>query len=211
MQFKPIKMTFKLKKLFILFIFLIILYAIYFLILNRTFLKLSELNYEPINYRNFGQMNRLKKHNELLNRIKNEKLSLNKLKSNKLYKEVDCLINDEFKVKNCLKSVINQEIYLPFNSFIKNYFDVYGYFDKLDNQSNEKEIFHFEHSYSKIYTPSSKYDVRKKFLWFENYNVDNRDRVSFISGLYNVPISNQWKKSKIENGHYYPIQISQFG
>ena len=121
MQLKPIKMTFKLKKLVLLFIFLIILYAIYFLVLNRTFLKLGELNYEPVNYRNFAQMNRLKKHSELINRIKSEKLSLNKLKSNKLYKEVYCLINDEFNI-NCLKSLINQEIYLPFNSFIKKYF-----------------------------------------------------------------------------------------
>lgn len=205
----PIKVMFKLKKLIFLFIFLLIFYAIYFLVLNTTFLKINEFKYEPINYRNFGQMNRLKKQYEMLNKIKNEKIVLSKLKSNKLYKNIDCAINEEYNV-NCLKSVLSQEIYLPFNSFIRDYFEVFGKLVRNRLDSKDVETFYFDHSYSKIYPPSDKYDYRTKFLWFENYNVDQRDRVKYISGLYNVPISNQWK-SKSENGHYYPVQIGQFG
>lgn len=188
-------MKFKLRKLFFLFIFLLIFYAIYFLFMNQSFAKLHKFNYEPVNYKNFGQMNRLRKQYEVLNKIKNEKLVLNKLKSNKqLYKEIDCIINGEYNI-NCLRSVLDQNVYMPFIPFIRDYFGVYG---KLDSQA-----FHFEHSYSKIYTPNDKYDYRSKFLWFENYAVENRPRVKYISGLYSVPFSSQWNA----NGNYQPLLI----
>lgn len=173
---------------------------------SSSFATLNELHYRPINYKSLGQMNKLKKQYEVLNKIKNERLVLKKLKSNsKMYKEIDCIINEDYNV-NCLKSISNQNVYLPFD-FIKSYFDVYGKLDKNKYDSKERELFHFQHSYSKIYLANDKYDYRKKFLWFENYSVENRARVKYISGLFNVPVSIQWNS----RGHFYPIQIAQFG
>lgn len=181
------------RRLFWIFVFMLVFYAIYLLFMNTSFDKFNELHYQPVNYKNFRQMSRLK--------ARNERLALNKLKSGKQYKEIDCIINGEYNI-NCLKSSVNQNVYLPFN-FIKIYFDVYGKLDKLDG----KETFRFQHSYSKIFLARERYDYRKKFLFFENYGVENRARVKFISGLYSVPVSTQWNSM----GHLYPIQIAQYG
>lgn len=195
---KPFKMKMiTLRRLFWIFLFLLVFYAIYLLFVNTSF---NELHYQPVNYKNFRQMSRLK--------ARNERLAMNsKLKSSKLYKEIDCIINDdEYKI-SCLKSTVNQNVYLPFY-FVKTYFDVYGKLDKPDKfDSKERETFRFQHSYSKIYLARERYDYRRKFLFFENYSVENRQRVKYVSGLYNVPVSTQWNSL----GHLYPIQIFQFG
>lgn len=49
--------------------------------------------------------------------------------------------------------------------------------------------------------------MNSTFLWFDNYNVEVRDRVKCVSAIKGVPISTQWQAS----GHFYPIQIAQFG
>lgn len=41
--------------------------------------------------------------------------------------------------------------------------------------------FEWSHSYSKVYYPKGKYDPRGVFLYFENYNVELRERVKCIS------------------------------
>lgn len=56
-------------------------------------------------------------------------------------------------------------------------------------------------------SPKGKYDPRGVFMYFENYNVEVRERVKCVSGSDGVPISTQWESQ----GYYYPTQIAQFG
>ncbi|KAG8196218.1 hypothetical protein JTE90_007943 [Oedothorax gibbosus] len=114
--------------------------------------------------------------------------------------EIDCAINDEYTVP-CKQD--KGEVYVPF-SFLRKYFEVYG---KVVKHGSNGERFEWQHSYSKVYYPRQKYDPSKVFLWFENYNVEVRDRVKCISGSEGVPVSTQWDT----RGHFYPIQIAQFG
>ncbi|RWS16333.1 D-glucuronyl C5-epimerase-like protein [Dinothrombium tinctorium] len=121
-------------------------------------------------------------------------------KSARNYKFLDCLINDEYSVR-CLKH--GDSVFVPFN-FIRKYFEING---KLTKKADGKEYFNWQHSYSKIYSPRQSYDFKGPYLWFENYNVEVRERVKSISAMYGVPISTQWDAK----GHFYPIQIAQFG
>ncbi|XP_074599664.1 D-glucuronyl C5-epimerase B-like [Brevipalpus obovatus] len=116
-------------------------------------------------------------------------------------KRIDCLINNEYSI-SCLKSR-DGVVHVPFN-FVKKYFDIDGHLVKT---GDGREYLSWEHSYSKIYRPKKPYNSSGPFLWFENYNVEVRDRVKCISGSKGVPISTQWEP----NGHFYPIQIAQFG
>lgn len=113
--------------------------------------------------------------------------------------EIDCHINGEYTV-SCRREA--DEVYIPF-SFIHKYFEVYGKLAKYD----DAERFEWSHSYSKVYYPKGKYDPKGVFLYFENYNVELRERVKCISATEGVPISTQWEIQ----GYYYPTQIAQFG
>lgn len=116
-----------------------------------------------------------------------------------LSQSIGCLINDEYSV-SCRKE--GSEVYIPF-SFLHKYFEVYGKVAYRDG----KEVFDWQHSYSKVMPPTEKYRHDGSFLWFENYNVAVRDRVKCVSGVEGVPISTQWDP----RGHFYPVQIAQFG
>ncbi|XP_066998204.1 D-glucuronyl C5-epimerase [Anabrus simplex] len=115
------------------------------------------------------------------------------------YEEIDCNINGEFTV-SCRKE--GGEVYLPF-SFLHKYFEVYGKLATYDGF----ERFEWSHSYSKVYYPKGKYDPRGVFMYFENYNVEVRDRVKCVSATEGVPVSTQWESQ----GYYYPTQVAQFG
>nr|ATU82814.1 secreted hypothetical protein [Pristhesancus plagipennis] len=115
------------------------------------------------------------------------------------FEEIDCHINGDYNVP-CRKE--GDEVYLPF-SFIHKYFEVYGKMAIYDGY----ERFEWSHSYSKVYYPKGKYDPRGVFLYFENYNVEFRERVKCISATEGVPVSTQWESS----GYYYPTQVAQFG
>lgn len=117
------------------------------------------------------------------------------------YRKIDCLINDEYSV-GCLKASDNN-VFLPF-PFLKKYYEVSG---KLSKRDDGSEYFNWQHSSSKIFFPREPYDHRGVFLWFDNYNVEVRDRVKYISGIHSVPVTSQWNA----NGHYYPVQVAQFG
>lgn len=80
---------------------------------------------------------------------------------------------------------------------------IYG---KITNNDGY-ERFEWAHSHSKVYRPKGKYDPRGVFMFFENYNVEPRDRVKCVSGTEGVPVSTQWEVQ----GYYYPTQIAQFG
>nr|CAD7196457.1 unnamed protein product [Timema douglasi] len=115
------------------------------------------------------------------------------------YEEIDCHINGEFTV-GCRKE--GGEVYLPF-SFLHKYFEVYGKLATYDGY----ERFEWSHSYSKVYYPKGKYDPRGVFMYFENYNVEVRERVKCVTAIEGVPVSTQWEVQ----GYYYPTQIAQFG
>ncbi|EDO47868.1 predicted protein, partial [Nematostella vectensis] len=94
------------------------------------------------------------------------------------------------------------EPYVPF-SFVKEYFEIYGEVQK----QKEKKVLEWRHSYSEIHESKFEYDPKGTFLWFQGYHVEGRLRVKCICGKEEVPVSSQWNP----NGHYYPIQIAQYG
>ncbi|XP_025203395.1 D-glucuronyl C5-epimerase [Melanaphis sacchari] len=116
-------------------------------------------------------------------------------------KPIDCLINGNKIHVDCLLK--NNTVYIPF-SFLKNYFEIYG---KIIETGENKKKFHWSHSYSKIYQQNGKYDSRGVFTNFQNYKVEERDRVKCVSASEGVPVSTQWNP----HGYYYPTQIAQFG
>nr|KAG5710077.1 hypothetical protein BaRGS_030153 [Batillaria attramentaria] len=122
-----------------------------------------------------------------------------KFQSEVKYHKVDCVINDEYPI-NCRRE--GSEVYLPF-SFIQNYFEVYG---KLET-SDKYERLEFQHSNSKVHPPRQNYSPSGVFMSFEFYHVEERERVKCISAMEGVPFSTQWTPE----GHFYPIQIAQFG
>ncbi|XP_054160550.1 D-glucuronyl C5-epimerase B-like [Oppia nitens] len=133
----------------------------------------------------------------------------------KRFQAIDCIINNEYDLK-CIRSIDggggggggddhkDTEVYIPF-AFIHKYFEIDGKLTK--DKTNGKDVFEWSHSYSKVYLPKTRYDPSGQFLWFDNYNVEVRDRVRCVSARTGVPISTQW----LSSGHYYPIQIAQFG
>jgi len=47
--------------------------------------------------------------------------------------------------------------------------------------SDDNEVFYWQHSYSRVFTPESSYSPSDGFMSFEHYNVEIRDRVKCIS------------------------------
>ncbi|XP_062592162.1 D-glucuronyl C5-epimerase B-like [Saccostrea cucullata] len=123
-------------------------------------------------------------------------------RTNKLdYEEIECVINGDYSVKGRKDG---NEVYMPF-SFIQKYFEVYGSLETSDGY----ERFSFHHSYQDDFPsgPAPKYSPSGVFMSFDLYNVEDRNRVKCVCGIEGVPISTQWDPK----GHYYPIQIAQFG
>ncbi|XP_037949871.1 D-glucuronyl C5-epimerase B [Teleopsis dalmanni] len=123
---------------------------------------------------------------------------------------IDCDINQEYTI-TCMRDEKFNEIYVPF-SFIHKYFDITGGIavntkEAGNVEKKEKVIkFNWWHSTAKINLPKGKYDARGLYMYFENYNVEVRDRVKCISPVEGVPLSTQWEK----RGYFYPTQIAQF-
>ncbi|XP_017125745.1 D-glucuronyl C5-epimerase B [Drosophila elegans] len=115
--------------------------------------------------------------------------------------DIECSINQEYSV-HCKRDENANEVYVPF-SFLRNYFDVSG---AVSTSGSEVARFNWMHSTAKVNLPKGKYDARGVFMYFENYNVEVRDRVKCISAAEGVPVSTQWEK----RGYFYPTQIAQF-
>ncbi|XP_059224462.1 D-glucuronyl C5-epimerase isoform X2 [Stomoxys calcitrans] len=128
--------------------------------------------------------------------------------------DIKCLINQEYTI-SCKRDEEAREVYVPF-SFLRTYFDISGSMSNpsspqtLDGNSNDgqavEQQFLWMHSTAKINLPRAKYDSKGLFMYFENYNVEARDRVKCISAAEGVPISTQWEKK----GYFYPTQVAQF-
>jgi len=118
-----------------------------------------------------------------------------------LNKEVSKNIGLKYSSKKIYCKTDGREVFLPF-SFIKNYYEARG---ELVQNGVGKE-FEISHSYSKVYTPKSKYDPSGQFMHFKSFSVESRSRVKCISAADGVPVSTQWSPA----GYYYPTQIAQF-
>uniref|UniRef100_A0A914CSA0 heparosan-N-sulfate-glucuronate 5-epimerase n=1 Tax=Acrobeloides nanus TaxID=290746 RepID=A0A914CSA0_9BILA len=95
------------------------------------------------------------------------------------------------------------DIYLPFEKFIRKQFEATGRVvkDGLDQR------FEYFTSYAKIRLPDFiTYDPFSFFGHFGSYNVEIRERVRCISAEFGVPMSTQWDSIP----YFYPIQIAQF-
>lgn len=130
---------------------------------------------------------------------KNYNAPANEMEVHSSSHELECEINKEYSV-SCRRE--DDEVYLPF-SFIQKYFEVYGEIQHKDGM----EKFQFSHSYSLVHAPPDEIKPDGAFMSFEHYNVEIRKRVKCITATEGVPLSTQWELS----GHFYPIQIAQFG
>ena len=143
--------------------------------------------------------------NEEDDRSEKTELSLNKPAASQnvcpSVERIDAIVNGEKKFEARLEG---SEAYVPF-SFVKEYFDIYGELHELDGTT----VLDWRHSYSEVHLtkPGSVYETKLPFLWFETYHVEGRTRVKCISGIEEVPVSTQWNPK----GHFYPIQIAQYG
>lgn len=113
-------------------------------------------------------------------------------------RDISCDINNGRFVIPCKAS--GPEVFIPFN-FIEKEFEISGHLD------DKTDTFIWLHSQAKVIRPKGRYNPTGVFTYFENYQVESRDRVKCISGKYGVPISTQWSIQ----GYFYPIQIAQFG
>ena len=97
---------------------------------------------------------------------------------------IKCHMNREVAknigIKPSLKSFSckfdGKEVFVPF-SFIQNYYEARG--SVLQN-GDDKE-FDISQSYSKVYSPKSKYNPRGQFMHFKSFNVEARGRVKCVS------------------------------
>ncbi|VDN03778.1 unnamed protein product [Thelazia callipaeda] len=129
------------------------------------------------------------------NAIENGKPSLEK---------VSCTVDNK-KTYQCYLDKFADEVYFPFNSFLKKHLDVSGKFTK----ASKLDVKHFEWStsHARIRFPNfTHYDFRGAFGHFASYSVETRDRVRCISAQFGVPLSTQWSSVP----YFYPIQIAQY-
>jgi len=118
-----------------------------------------------------------------------------------LNKEVSRNIGLKYSNKKIFCKTDGKEVFLPF-SFIKNHYEARG--EHVQNGGDTE--FEISHSYSKVFTPKSKYDPKGQFMHFKSFSVEARSRVKCISAADGVPVSTQWSQA----GYYYPTQIAQF-
>ena len=93
-----------------------------------------------------------------------------------LNKEVSKNIGLKYNSKKIFCKTDGKEVFVPF-SFVKSYYEARG---EIVRNGGIKE-FDISHSYSKVYTPKSKYDPRGQFMHFKSFSVEARGRVKCIS------------------------------
>ncbi|VDN20037.1 unnamed protein product [Gongylonema pulchrum] len=118
--------------------------------------------------------------------------------------KISCTV-DNVKTYRCYQDEATDEVYFPFNAFLKKRFDVSGKLIKGPNTL----LNHFEWStsHARVRLPNfTAYDYRGVFGHFASYSVETRDRVRCISAQYGLPMSTQWSPVP----YFYPIQIAQY-
>uniref|UniRef100_A0A1B0G2L5 D-glucuronyl C5-epimerase beta-sandwich domain-containing protein n=1 Tax=Glossina morsitans morsitans TaxID=37546 RepID=A0A1B0G2L5_GLOMM len=91
---------------------------------------------------------------------------------------------------HCKRDGDNHEVHVPF-SFLCHCFDNSG---TTSSPASPLTAIDAAIVKRKINVPKGKYDARGVFMYFENYNVETRDRVKCISSADGVPTSTQWEK-----------------
>jgi len=126
-----------------------------------------------------------------------------------LVKNITCHINRQVtknigvgSSKKLQCNTDGKEVYVPF-SFIKSSYEAIGDFSFTNA---EKKEFDISQSYSKVYTPSAKYEAGGSYMHFKYFDVESRSRVKCVSASEGVPISTQWDPK----GYFYPTQIAQY-
>jgi len=110
---------------------------------------------------------------------KNSNNGLTRLKTSELDDIVCDINNGKYKI-GCKKDSLS-EVYIPF-SFIQKYFEIYGKLEYVPEGKETTQVFNWLHSQVKIHKPKIPYNPKGVFTYFENYNVEVRDRVKCISG-----------------------------
>lgn len=72
------------------------------------------------------------------------------------------------------------DVFIPF-SFIEGYFEITGKVEVDKRSANNDRFFNWQHSYAKLVFPKLPYEPDGIFMAFDNYNVEVRDRVKYIS------------------------------
>lgn len=117
-------------------------------------------------------------------------------------KEISCTVDNE-KTYQCYEEEFTNEVYFPFNAFLKKHFDVSGMIFK----DSVARHFEWSTSHARVRFPDfNNYDYHGVFGHFASYSVETRDRVRCISAQYGVPLSTQWSAVP----YFYPIQIAQY-
>uniref|UniRef100_A0A915PQ54 heparosan-N-sulfate-glucuronate 5-epimerase n=1 Tax=Setaria digitata TaxID=48799 RepID=A0A915PQ54_9BILA len=123
---------------------------------------------------------------------------------NSALEEISCTVDNE-KAYRCYTDKIANEVYFPFNAFLKKHFDVSGRIFKGSNLISKH--FEWSTSHARVRFPDFiHYDYRGAFGHFASYSVETRDRVRCISAQHGVPLSTQWSAVP----YFYPIQIAQY-
>ncbi|OQV18384.1 D-glucuronyl C5-epimerase [Hypsibius exemplaris] len=119
---------------------------------------------------------------------------------------IKCIVNgDRQRPISCLQK--NDDVFVPF-ALVERYFEISGKVETDKKSGNSEKVFNWQHSYAKLSLPKLPYEPDGIFMSFDNYNVEVRDRVKCISAMEGVPLSSQWTTG---GGHFYPIQVAQFG
>ena len=93
--------------------------------------------------------------------------------------KISCIINgDRRKPVDCRTS--GADVFIPF-SFIEGYFEITGKVEVDKRSVNNGRFFNWQHSYAKLVLPKLPYESDGIFMAFDNYNVEVRDRVKYIS------------------------------
>lgn len=115
-------------------------------------------------------------------------------------KKVECQLPTGHNSLKCL-STNNRNMYVPFD-FVAKKFDVsscfsiisFYYFNKLLplKKMNDKVLNNGAHllsfSYAQINSPDQAYNSSDEYLWFNGVNVEERDRVKYISLIHGIYI-----------------------
>nr|CAD2174373.1 unnamed protein product [Meloidogyne enterolobii] len=114
---------------------------------------------------------------------------------------ITCFIDGKQKRVSCLQQNDLKEVYLPFNSFLKKQFDLYGETDKKNNSFD----YFTSNIPPRLFKNKNKMVVTNPIEQFSNVAI--RPRIKCLKPENGLPMSVQWSPIP----YFYPVQILQFG